>query len=526
MVRAMKASNNMQEHDEPIELDDSDSSINDELEHSEIKSSGANDTTQESNEAEDCIHEYSLRKRMLRYNPRFYLSRLLVKKSIRILKMKSVKQINADEMIPIVKNENHKNEDFVPMDVDESKENEKENVIAEKVDEKIPENDEPPFLSDETKIETSSKENDTANKMEHSKEEILNLVEEGEEEQQQEKASSEPVTAIEKIAISNDIKGYDKELAEDANSNSIDKIQATNCNNQKHEKEDCSSLLTEISKSTIDEMMNRYVFRTNASEHDISTEDFSEDLFICLQQNKQEIVKVQKEWNEKLHVKYKIREIMERIRRHRTVVEIEGFGFKPSQDNFNRIVSSKSSTTNSENDHFEKSSRMSSESVSRLIQDVRANVLKRDEKQRALDLSNIGDSTIYDENSSFSLSSHLQPNQGRQGQIIDVQSIINDFRQKNPQEVPRRGRRVKNSYTNNSGLSENRHIFTPFNRIEINARTSDQHINTSSKTNSGGFPEVSLLPVSNFYKNLSQSAGNSQIGQKSSLLQSILTKVS
>lgn len=502
----MKATTNSKDNDEPIELDDSDSC--DELEHSELKSI-ANDTIHESNEAADYIHEYSLRKRMLRYNPRFYLSRLLLKKSIRILKkMKSAKLQKAEKMNPIVKHEEQNEElvlmdteklqstncnslqqeredELVLMDIDESKEI--QNVSLEKVDEKICEQ-EPSFLLQESKNDKSANIKET-NEPLHNNEE--NLIEE-----QREKELYEPSIVIENHSISQDSK---------------------NCNSQQQEKKDSNTLLIEISKSTIEEMMNRYVFRS--TERDVSIENFSEDLFTCLQQNKQEILKVQQEWNEKLHVKYKIREIIERIRRHRAVVEIEGFGYKPSQDSFNRIVSSKSSTTNSENDHFDKSSRMSSESVSRLIQDVRANVLKREDKQRALDLSNSGD---YDESSSFSLSSHLQPNQGRQGQIIDVQSIINDFRQKNPQEVPRRGRRVKNNYTNNSVLSENHHIFSPFNRIEMNSRTND--VSISSKTSSS-FPEVSLLPVSNFYKNLSQSAGNSQVGQKSSLLQSILTKV-
>lgn len=220
---------------------------------------------------------------------------------------------------------------------------------------------------------------------------------------------------------------------------------------------------------------------------------------------------------------------MERIRRNKAVNEIENFGYKPSahHDNFNPIISSKSSTTNSENDHFEKSSRMSSESVNRLIQDVRANVLKRDDKQKAMDLSNMGESVMFDDSSSFSLS-HLQSNnQGRQGQIIDVQSIINDFRQKNPQEVPRRGRRVKNNFSNHD-LSDS-HLFSPFNRLDMSARSSELSSIAHKSRNSGeGFPEISLLPVSNFYKNLSQSysSGNMQIGQnKSSLLQSILTKV-
>lgn len=275
-------------------------------------------------------------------------------------------------------------------------------------------------------------------------------------------------------------------------------VPATNSN------ESSSSLLNEITNSSLEEIFNRYVLKT--AEPSPTLDEFSEELFFCLQQNKQEIEKAAQLWNEKLHVKYKIRELMETIRRHRAVMEIETFGKIPesssgTNNNNHPIVSSKSSTTtNSEADHYEKQFRMSSESVSRLIQDVRASMLKRDEKQ----------------DESFS---SMQANaQGRQGQIIDVQSIINDFRQKNPQEIPRRGRRMKSSFgydnqQTSHDYSSNGHDF-----------------NSTAKSNASGgsgYPEVSLHPVHNLYKNLTNSTGGPHFsgGQKSSLLQSILTKV-
>lgn len=298
-----------------------------------------------------------------------------------------------------------------------------------------------------------------------------------------------------------------------------------------------SSLLTEISNSSIEEIFNRYIVKN--TEQSPTLDEFSEELFYCLQQNKQEIEKAQQLWNEKLHVKYKIRELMETIRRHRAVMEIETFGYKPENapNNTRPVISSKSSTTtNSEADHYEKHFRMSSESVSRLIQDVRASMLKRDDKQRE-DLAaatNSGEGGF--ENSSLAAQwNNLQAQgaQGRQGQIIDVQSIINDFRQKNPQEIPRRGRRMKSSFgsfydNQQSQMEDSRGSVR--NDFMANASNNSHDFNSTLKTNSG-YPEVSLHPVHNLYKNLSNSPGPSGSsgahfsGQKSSLLQSILTKV-
>ena len=257
-----------------------------------------------------------------------------------------------------------------------------------------------------------------------------------------------------------------------------------------------TSLLAEIQNAPIEEIFSRYVLKTSASSPTL--DEFNEELFFCLQQNKLEIEKATQLWNEQLHVKYKIRELLETIRRHRAVMEIETFGKVPdnscSNNNNHPVISSKSSTTtNSETDHYEKQLRMTSDSVSRLIQDVRASMLKRDESFNSVQ-------------------------QGRQGQIVDVQSIINDFRQKNPQEIPRRGRRMKGSfaYENQSSLdySSNGHDFNSTAK--------------SSGSGSGGYPEVSLHPVHNMYKNLGnvQAGPHFSGGHKSSLLQSILTKVS
>lgn len=304
-----------------------------------------------------------------------------------------------------------------------------------------------------------------------------------------------------------------------------DKPSAENSNeSSRHE----SSLLTEITNSTKDEIFNRYVLKSN--DQSPTLDEFSEELFYCLQMNNQELEKAKQLWNEKLHVKYKIRELMDTIRRHRAVMEIETFGFKPDNpgNNSHPVVSSKSSTTtNSETDPYDKHFRISSESVSRLINDVRASMLKRDDKLRIDETAggpNTGDGSLASQWSSLNANSA----QGRQGQIIDVQSIINDFRQKNPQEIPRRGRRMKGSFGGSNFFDNHQSQMEDSRSFMSNMSNNNQEFtNSTMKSGQSGYPEVSLHPVQNLYKNLANAtpSGSGFSGQKSSLLQSILTKV-
>lgn len=147
-------------------------------------------------------------------------------------------------------------------------------------------------------------------------------------------------------------------------------------------------LLEEISKNSIEDLFSRFIVENQEQQ---SVEVRCEELSYCLQQNKIDIHKAQQLWNEKVNIKYKIRELMERLRRHRAVMEIEHFGMKPvASDNQtatnNPLISSKSSTTKSskstisETENFEK--QLQTDSVKRLIEDVKASMLKRDNKMR------------------------------------------------------------------------------------------------------------------------------------------------
>lgn len=480
MMKAINASLPKQslitENDEPIALDDSESECSSIIDEQEDDSF------------------LSLNKRMMRYNPKFFFARGLVKKSIRIL-LRQAKGIRNEKQLITKKYDNDENSVQLS-DIDENNVSQPttfvENINVEK---KVTINDPQNVI----KMDNLDDEKKLSNGNEASKLDVH----------------------IDKKINHKECVG-DKSDPENMHDDIEDKTKVIN-NLESTNAVEIKSLLNEIACSSIDEIMSRHIIRSSENNSVISVDDFSEQLFYCLQENKKEIENIQRLWNEKVHLKFKMREIMERIRRQRVVSEIETFGLKHSQDvqQFH-LLSSKSSTTNStENEHFERSSKLSSQSVNRLIQDVRENVLKK-EKHKIADMVSNNINENYEDCTSFGINSNMfqtSLSQGRQGQTIDVQSIINDFRQKNPQEIPRRGRRMKSSFPNNYFMSNQ--IQTQYIKGDddkINNSTLDHN---SAKSNSSvGFPEVSLLPVNNYYKTHSP-----QYGQKSSLLQSILTKV-
>ncbi|KAG5675694.1 hypothetical protein PVAND_005578 [Polypedilum vanderplanki] len=444
----------------------------------------------------------ALRMRLLSYNPRFYYARILVKKSVKYAWKKHSKK--------------SKENDIKKSDKNESQEHEIVDTVTNTSNEKSTNN-----LNDQLPNEKQNNESE----IEAAKCDVQEIAD-----VEMKEVTNHAEIVNNEIKINTPIEDP-KDEKNDAESASTEVIKE-NIDDTKSSQNNISNdfethfLLKEIANCSVDEIMNKYVLHRNASEQSSTSQqqsqpptldEFSEELFFCLQQNKIEIQKAQQIWNEKVHIKFKIREVMERIRRHKAVIDIENFGFKPTQESqqgnssTNILTSSKSSTTNSENEPYERSSKLTSESVNRLIQDVKANVLKKEQQQRMDFTSAININDSYDENSSFGLNPNLQ-NFGRQGQTIDVQSIINDFRQKNPQEIPRRGRRVKHSFESN---------FINESHSQFNKSGKSNH---TMKSNSSGFPEVSLVPVNSFYKNSSLPTSVSPFGQKSSLLQSILTK--
>lgn len=481
MMKAINASLpkplKLPENDEPIALDDSESECSETIE----------EINEEQVEEDDSL--LSLHKRMMRYNPKFYIARGLVKKSIRIL-LRGTKSIKIDK--PLIK-EYDNCECSVEMEESKASHSQQtkymENLNAEK---EIMNSDQPQMEEQDVDEKISNGNKTSAATLDLNMDSKIN--------------HDESIDVKSDPECKNDIEDKKRE---------INNLERTGVGEIK-------SLMNEISCSSVDEIISRYIIRSSdINIATISVDDFTEQLFYCLQENKKEIDNIQRIWNEKIHLKFKMREIMEKLRRQRVISEIETFGVKPSQDNhqFN-LLSSKSSTTNStENEHYEKSSKLSSQSVNRLIQDVRENVLKKDKHKIDDIVHNMTEN--YEECTSFGINSNIYQSslsQGRQGQTVDVQSIINDFRQKNPQEIPRRGRRMKSSFPNNYFMSNQ--IQTQFSKGDdgkINNTTLDSSVKSNSSV---GFPEVSLLPVNSYYKTHSP-----QYGQKSSLLQSILTKV-
>lgn len=477
MMKAINASFPKQsilpENDEPIALDDSESECSDSVEEHEDDSF------------------LSLNKRMMRYNPKYFFARGLVKKSIRIL-LRQAKGVRNEKQLT---NKSDNDESSVQLSGIEENNFSQSTTFVENVN-----------------VEKEVKTNDPQNVIK-----MQNVLDDEEKLSNGKDVSTHDLNIDKKInheeCVNNKTDPENKNDDVEDKKKVINNLESTNAIEIK-------SLLNEVSCSSVDEIMSRYIIRS--SDSNSSVDDFSEQLFYCLQENKKEIENIQRIWNEKVHLKFKIREIMERIRRQRVVSEIETFGLKHSQDvqQFN-LLSSKSSTTNStENEHFERSSKLSSQSVNRLIQDVRENVLKKEKHKIGDIVSNINDN--YEDCTSFGINSNIfqsSLSQGRQGQTIDVQSIINDFRQKNPQEIPRRGRRMKSSFPNNYFMSNQ--IQTQYIKADDNKINNSTLDHNSAKSNSSvGFPEVSLLPVNSYYKTHSP-----QYGQKSSLLQSILTKV-
>jgi hypothetical protein len=493
-------------NDEPIELDDSsddepqaprfETTIKTEIEEEEFPVDNnvlqESDHESEIDENPEDNHLSDLQKKVMLRRKKYetVLSEKLVKKAMKNVTSKKVPRLV--HMKKVIKNEEEKIEETKPEESEKLEKSEQNGKVEPMETSEIQEND--------TEKHDEQMENVTTTK---------NATE-----------IQENHTEV--------TKKQDKDSNESSNSN------LPEANNEKSQQKasesepspETISIMEEIEKSSIDDFFNRFVLE-KSSDRSPSLDEISAELFNCLQMNKIEIQKITEIWNEKLNTKFKLRQLVEKVRRHRAVMEIETFGYKPetSGNNVHAIISSKSSTTtNSEGEIYDKGMRITNESVNRIIQDARAS-MRRDERQR------IEESSILSENVYDSTWNNIQNNsiQGRQGQIVDVQSIINDFRSKNPQEIPRRGRRVKS--LNNSGLFEghmSNHDESQSLRDEFSSLSQDfSNISKSNRSNNS-FPEVSLHPVhQNLYRNhLNASAELNYGGQpKSSLLQSILTKV-
>ncbi|XP_039434880.1 uncharacterized protein LOC120417006 isoform X1 [Culex pipiens pallens] len=101
---------------------------------------------------------------------------------------------------------------------------------------------------------------------------------------------------------------------------------------------------------------------------------------------------------------------------------------------------------------------------------------------------------------------------GRQGVIKDVKSIIADYRQKHPEQVPRRGRRLKNipSYDGKGGSSADARMRELSFLLAAAENTSRPSSNDSSQSNSNAPPPTTLPGAVSFKDVLVQFAKMSQ----------------
>ncbi|XP_055631821.1 probable serine/threonine-protein kinase kinX isoform X2 [Toxorhynchites rutilus septentrionalis] len=116
-------------------------------------------------------------------------------------------------------------------------------------------------------------------------------------------------------------------------------------------------------------------------------------------------------------------------------------------------------------------------------------------------------------------SNHLQV--GRQGVIKDVKSIIADYRQKHPEQVPRRGRRLKNipsigydggsvTITNKGGGTTRMSELGFLMAAAEQQQQQSQQRSVAANLSKGAYPEVTLHPVMNS-NNTSGSATNADM---------------
>lgn len=353
---------------------------------------------------------------------------------------------------------------------------------------------------------------------------------------------------------------------------------------------------TDQSNPTIEEVRNASIDTLFKKYNHL--DKFKDTLEAHLETTRLEIHRFEQLWNEKLRIRMKIEECLHRIDR-RNFIKQEKFNEPANEE---RPIASNANPEEKsdqpeelENSRTQQNQNSSINKVDPVINNFNFDfnlecekVLKRareiSERQplsrfsllgnldesgsKLLPLtsspSNNGTNNNSNNNNNNNNSSYLI--QGRQGPIIDVQSIIADFRQKNPQDIPRRGRRLKNvgdlqsqlhghslqqsatspfngnsfSAKNQSSENGNNSNNTPINAAELQELLAKAHgssmnfhpalaaVSNQESLRNQKLPEISLYPVHNFYNNTpttsTSAAGTSPGSASNSLLHGILTK--
>lgn len=346
--------------------------------------------------------------------------------------------------------------------------------------------------------------------------------------------------------------------------------------------------LQEFLSTDIEKLFEKY-----SGDHD----SFKETLKYHLEVTEKEKLRYEKLWNEQLRISMKIEECLHRIDRKEFIKQGKFMNCEEEKSKTAAESSSKNKTTASRNAVSEENSndKMDFESTNNEEEQTRKNnslkinqsiqnlvnfneeyekIMKQTNEfteryamNRLKALSN-SESDILSKSLPLLTSSNNGTNngnssylvQGRQGPIIDVQSIIADFRQKNPQDIPRRGRRLKNvgelqqqlssfnggnnNYSTNnknqnnfndngnnssSGLPSNAELQEFLAKAQGGSMNFHPALSAVSNNNQDSLrnqklPEISLYPVHNFYNSTPTTSAAASL--PGSLLHGILTKVS
>ncbi|XP_055378630.1 probable serine/threonine-protein kinase DDB_G0282963 isoform X2 [Condylostylus longicornis] len=104
---------------------------------------------------------------------------------------------------------------------------------------------------------------------------------------------------------------------------------------------------------------------------------------------------------------------------------------------------------------------------------------------------------------------------GRQGVFKDVKSIIADYRQRHPEQVPRRGRRMKSTNSNDVSVGatgqnrlSNSELNNLLNRLEANSRASDNDSSLHHSLLNNGNAAAAAAVAANLSTNTSANTGN------------------
>lgn len=232
------------------------------------------------------------------------------------------------------------------------------------------------------------------------------------------------------------------------------------------------------------------------------------------EENNEGLDRVEREWDDKLELKYKMSEFWAKVDRQEIIAGREF--------DFLRRISSKASSEEGEEIPMRPSVDLTTftKACEKAMKEARER-MSAIETGRQPAIGYPDPKGCDGEQAGVSNSrNNAVMGQGRQGPIKTAQSIIEDYRMNNPEVVPRRGRRLKNPSPGTQGQLQLPALGGPQTRLVNNPCDLKEFL--TSIQPSSNLPEVSLYPVHPPY---ASSAVTTAQNNSSSLLHGILTKV-